>query len=321
MKKRKNKLSVAPMMDYTDRHCRFFHRILSKKSFLFSEMIKDESILNGNKENLLKFDEFEKPLALQLGGSNKNKLKEATKIGINYGYDEINLNIGCPSKKVKSGKFGAVLMKDPDLVAECVEKMKSSAENIPISVKCRLGVDAQVVEKELPLFIKKIIDAGVDNIIIHARKALLKGLSPKQNRMIPPINYSLVYEMKKEFKEIPIYLNGEIKNLDEAKVHLENGIDGVMIGRAAYHNPAEILLSADQKIFGKKIDKISMKDKVLMFFPYIERELSNGTPIFHITRHLIGAFKGKKGSKNFRKYLFKKNIDLNDLSKALNFIE
>jgi len=212
MKKRKNKLSVAPMMDYTDRHCRFFHRILSKKSFLFSEMIKDESILNGNKENLLKFDEFEKPLALQLGGSNKNKLKEATKIGINYGYDEINLNIGCPSKKVKSGKFGAVLMKDPDLVAECVEKMKSSAENIPISVKCRLGVDAQVVEKELPLFIKKIIDAGVDNIIIHARKALLKGLSPKQNRMIPPINYSLVYEMKKEFKEIPIYLNGEVKN-------------------------------------------------------------------------------------------------------------
>lgn len=321
MLRRIHKLSVAPMMDCTDRHCRFFHRILSKRTFLFTEMVKDESIINGPKQCLLKYDDFEKPLALQLGGSNKSTLSEATRIGIDFGYDEINLNVGCPSKKVKSGNFGAVLMKYPDLVAECIEEMKKSAKNVPVSVKCRLGVDSQNVEIELPLFLKKIIDAGVDNIIIHARKALLDGLSPKQNRDIPPINYSLVYDMKKEFKQIPIHINGEIKNLNEVSIHLQKGVDGVMVGREAYNNPAEILLKADKKIFGDDIKRISMKEKVLLFFPYLEKELSKDIPLIKIAKHLTGVFKGKKGSKNFRKCLYKKNTDLNDLSKAIEKIE
>ena len=316
-----HKLSVAPMMDYTDRHCRFFHRILSKKTFLFTEMVKDESIINGPKECLLKFDDFEKPLALQLGGSNKSTLSEATRIGLDYGYDEINLNVGCPSKKVKSGNFGAVLMKYPDLVAECIEEMKKIAKNVPVSVKCRLGVDSQNVEVELPLFMQKIIDAGVDNVIIHARKALLDGLSPKQNRNVPPINYSLVYDIKKEFKQIPIHINGEIKSLYEVGLHLQKGVDGVMVGREAYNNPGEILLKADKIIFEENIKKISMKEKVLLFFPYIEKELSKDIKFFKIARHLTGVFKGKKGSKNFRKCLYKKNTNLNDLSKALENIE
>ena len=316
-----HKLSVAPMMACTDRHCRYFHRILSKRTFLFTEMISHEAILNGSKKEILEFDTFEKPLALQVGGSDEQKLSDVTKIAYDFGYDEINLNIGCPSNKVINGNFGAILMKNSSLVARCIEAMKKSAKNFPVSIKCRLGVDAQNEEEELPKFLNQVINAGVDKVIIHARKAMLSGFSPKQNRNIPPINYSLVYDMKKEFQKTIIHINGEIKNLSQVKLHLKNGLDGVMIGREAYNNPSEILLNADEKIFGEKFQKENMKDKVKLFFPYIERELEKGTPLINITKHLIGAFKGRKGSKNFRKSVFDKNNSLIDLVKVIEKIE
>ncbi len=321
MKNYNDKLSVAPMMACTDKHCRYFHRTLSKRTFLFTEMISQEAILNGSKTEILEFDTFEKPLALQIGGSDEKKLSEVSKIAYDFGYDEINLNVGCPSNKVKNGNFGAILMKTPPLVARCVEAMKKSSNNLPVSIKCRLGVDKQNEEEELPKFLNHVVNAGVDKVIIHARKAILNGFSPKQNRNIPPINYSLVYDMKKEFHNISIHVNGEIKKLDQVKLHLKHGLDGVMIGREAYNNPSQILLNADEEIFGDNFQKETIKDKVKLFLPYIEKELDKGTPLINITKHLIGAFKGKRGSKNFRKSIFDKNNRLKDLISVIEKIE
>ena len=321
MKNYNDKLSVAPMMACTDKHCRYFHRTLSKRTFLFTEMISQEAILNGSKTEILEFDTFEKPLALQIGGSDEKKLSEVSKIAYDFGYDEINLNVGCPSNKVKNGNFGAILMKNPPLVARCVEAMKKSSNNLPVSIKCRLGVDKQNEEEELPKFLNHVVNAGVDKVIIHARKAILNGFSPKQNRNIPPINYSLVYDMKKEFHNISIHVNGEIKKLDQVKLHLKHGLDGVMIGREAYNNPSQILLNADEEIFGDNFQKETIKDKVKLFLPYIEKELDKGTPLINITKHLIGAFKGKRGSKNFRKSIFDKNNRLKDLISVIEKIE
>jgi len=295
------KLSVAPMMDWTDRHCRYFHRTLSKNALLYTEMVTSPALIKGNATYLLEFDKSEHPIALQLGGSDPNELAKAAVIGSKYGYDEINLNVGCPSDRVQSGTFGAVLMKSPEVVAKCCKEM-INAVDIEVTVKCRVGVDQQDPSVTLPKFLEYISNAGVTRVIIHARKAILSGLSPKQNRNVPPLNYELVYRMKELFPNLHISLNGGIQSLQEAKVHLDNGIDGIMIGRAAYQKPGEILIDVDNYIFNEKIQK-SEKDVVKRMVPYIESQYKNGNKVSKITRHMLGLFSGQPGAKGWRKIL------------------
>ena len=295
------KLSVAPMMDWTDRHCRYFHRTLSKNALLYTEMVTSPALIKGNATYLLEFDKSEHPIALQLGGSDPNELAKAAVIGSKYGYDEINLNVGCPSDRVQSGTFGAVLMKTPEVVAKCCKEM-INAVDIEVTVKCRVGVDQQDPNETLPKFLEYISNAGVTRVIIHARKAILSGLSPKQNRNVPPLNYELVYRMKELFPNLHISLNGGIQSLQEAKVHLDNGIDGIMIGRAAYQKPGEILIDVDNYIFNEKIQK-SEKDVVKRMVPYIESQYKNGNKVSKITRHMLGLFSGQPGAKGWRKIL------------------
>jgi len=295
------KLSVAPMMDWTDRHCRYFHRTLSKNALLYTEMVTSPALIKGNATYLLEFDKSEHPIALQLGGSDPNELAKAAVIGSKYGYDEINLNVGCPSDRVQSGTFGAVLMKTPEVVAKCCKEM-INAVDIEVTVKCRVGVDQQDPSVTLPKFLEYISNAGVTRVIIHARKAILSGLSPKQNRNVPPLNYELVYRMKELFPNLHISLNGGIQSLQEAKVHLDNGIDGIMIGRAAYQKPGEILIDVDNYIFNEKIQK-SEKDVVKRMVPYIESQYKNGNKVSKITRHMLGLFSGQPGAKEWRKIL------------------
>ena len=295
------KLSVAPMMDWTDRHCRYFHRTLSKNALLYTEMVTSPALIKGNATYLLEFDKSEHPIALQLGGSDPNELAKAAVIGSKYGYDEINLNVGCPSDRVQSGTFGAVLMKTPEVVAKCCKEM-INAVDIEVTVKCRVGVDQQDPSVTLPKFLEYISNAGVTRVIIHARKAILSGLSPKQNRNVPPLNYELVYRMKELFPNLHISLNGGIQSLQEAKVHLDNGIDGIMIGRAAYQKPGEILIDVDNYIFNEKIQK-SEKDVVKRMVPYIESQYKNGNKVSKITRHMLGLFSGQPGAKGWRKIL------------------
>ena len=295
------KLSVAPMMDWTDRHCRYFHRTLSKNALLYTEMVTSPALIKGNATYLLEFDKSEHPIALQLGGSDPNELAKAAVIGSKYGYDEINLNVGCPSDRVQSGTFGAVLMKTPEVVAKCCKEM-IDAVDIEVTVKCRVGVDQQDPNETLPKFLEYISNAGVTRVIIHARKAILSGLSPKQNRNVPPLNYELVYRMKELFPNLHISLNGGIQSLQEAKVHLDNGIDGIMIGRAAYQKPGEILIDVDNYIFNEKIQK-SEKDVVKRMVPYIESQYKNGNKVSKITRHMLGLFSGQPGAKGWRKIL------------------
>lgn len=295
------KLSVAPMMDWTDRHCRYFHRTLSKNALLYTEMVTSPALIKGNATYLLEFDKSEHPIALQLGGSDPNELAKAAVIGSKYGYDEINLNVGCPSDRVQSGTFGAVLMKTPEVVAKCCKEM-INAVDIEVTVKCRVGVDQQDPSVTLPKFLEYISNAGVTRVIIHARKAILSGLSPKQNRNVPPLNYELVYRMKELFPNLHISLNGGIQSLQEAKVHLDNGIDGIMIGRAAYQKPGEILIDVDNYIFNENIQK-SEKDVVKRMVPYIESQYKNGNKVSKITRHMLGLFSGQPGAKGWRKIL------------------
>ena len=295
------KLSVAPMMDWTDRHCRYFHRTLSKNALLYTEMVTSPALIKGNATYLLEFDKSEHPIALQLGGSDPNELAKAAVIGSKYGYDEINLNVGCPSDRVQSGTFGAVLMKTPEVVAKCCKEM-INAVDIEVTVKCRVGVDQQDPSVTLPKFLEYISNAGVTRVIIHARKAILSGLSPKQNRNVQPLNYELVYRMKELFPNLHISLNGGIQSLQEAKVHLDNGIDGIMIGRAAYQKPGEILIDVDNYIFNEKIQK-SEKDVVKRMVPYIESQYKNGNKVSKITRHMLGLFSGQPGAKGWRKIL------------------
>ncbi len=268
-------------------------------------MITVDAILNGDKNKLLSFDPFEMPVALQLGGSDPTKLAEATSIGVDFGYQEINLNIGCPSDRVQSGCFGAVLMKDPDLVLNYVSKMKLASSGVPITVKCRIGVDDQEPQRELPKFIERVSSKGVDSFTIHARKAILKGLSPKQNREIPPLDYGLVQIIKEKFPNLKIYLNGGVENLGSVNDLIKSGLDGVMIGRAVYKNPGKILLDADSVIFGDDLKKINhfsrMNDALEKMLPYIEQELSKGTRLSSIIRHLAWSFTGLRGSAKFRK--------------------
>ena len=289
------------MMDWTDRHCRYFHRTLSKNVLLYTEMVTSPALIKGNATYLLEFDKSEHPIALQLGGSDPNELAKAAVIGSKYGYDEINLNVGCPSDRVQSGTFGAVLMKTPEVVAKCCKEM-IDAVDIEVTVKCRVGVDQQDPNETLPKFLEYISNAGVTRVIIHARKAILSGLSPKQNRNVPPLNYEIVYRMKELFPNLHISLNGGIQSLQEAKVHLDNGIDGIMIGRAAYQKPGEILIDVDNYIFNDKI-QTSEKDVVKKMVPYIESQYKNGNKVSKITRHMLGLFSGQPGAKEWRKIL------------------
>ncbi|MAQ39306.1 MULTISPECIES: tRNA dihydrouridine(20/20a) synthase DusA [Thioclava] len=295
------KLSVAPMMDWTDRHCRYFHHQISRNALLYTEMVTAPAVIHGDRDRLLGFDEAEHPVALQLGGSDAKELAEAAKVGADFGYDEINLNCGCPSDRVQSGAFGAVLMKSPDLVAECCAAM-IAAQPVEVTVKCRIGVDDQDPQEVLPEFIEKVAAAGVTCITIHARKAWLQGLSPKDNREIPPLDYPLVHAMKAAYPQLHLSINGGIKDLAAAEAELAQGLDGVMVGRAAYHQPMEVLGAADQRIWGQGAARDPF-DVAEAMIPYIARHIERGGRLHQITRHMLGLFHGKPGARRFRQIL------------------
>ena len=305
-----HKFSVAPMMDRTDRHCRYFHRLLTKRSLLYTEMLHANAVLKGDTEKLLNHHTDEHPLVLQLGGSDPSALSEASSISEKFGYSEVNLNVGCPSSKVQKGRFGAVLMKEPKLVAKCISQMKE-ATTLPVTVKCRIGVDDMDQNIHLDNFINEVSSAGCNTFIIHARKAWLKGLSPKDNREIPPLNYERVYKLKNTFPDLKFIINGGIKSLHESSIHLQH-VDGVMIGREAYENPL-LLAEVDSVIFSDKKVSTSRSDILKSLIPYIDEELERGTKISHITRHLMGLFRGFDGAKNMRKYLISLNHAMNPI--------
>jgi tRNA-dihydrouridine synthase A len=288
------------MMDWTDRQCRVFHRRLSRRARLYTEMLTTGAVIHGDRARLLGFDANEHPVALQLGGSDPRDLAVAAKIGEDYGYDEINLNVGCPSDRVKDGRFGACLMAEPALVAEGVAAMKR-AVRAPVTVKCRIGIDDQDPELALDTLARGVIEAGADALIVHARKAWLNGLSPKENRDIPPLDYDRVYRLKAAMPHVPIIINGGIASLDEAKRHLAH-VDGVMLGRAAYQEPWR-LLSVDPDLFGEQAPHATMQDALEAMIPYIEGELARGMRLHAITRHFVGAFFGVPGARAFRRHL------------------
>ncbi|RYH10649.1 tRNA dihydrouridine(20/20a) synthase DusA [Tropicimonas sp. IMCC6043] len=296
------RLSVAPMIDWTDRHCRFFHRQMSARALLYSEMVTAPALVRGGARHLLDFDPAESPVALQLGGADPRELAEAARMAEDAGYDEVNLNLGCPSDRVQSGRFGAVLMQKPALVAECLSEMVA-AVRLPVTAKCRIGVDVQDPEDVLPAFLEAVRAAGVQRVIIHARKAWLSGLSPKENRDIPPLDYPLVREMKRRFPEMHLSINGGVQTLEEAEAHLAAGMDGVMIGRAAYQRPADILLAADQRIFGETAPAITARDVAERMRPYIARHLEAGGSLHQVTRHMLGLFAGQTGARGWRRVL------------------
>lgn len=296
------RLSVAPMMDWTDRHCRYLHRLLSRQALLYTEMVTAPALVRGGALHLLDHDPVEHPVALQLGGSDPTELAQAARLGAEAGYDEINLNCGCPSDRVQSGTFGAVLMRDPALVARCVEAMRHAVD-VPVTVKCRIGVDEQDPEEVLPEFLSRIVAAGCERVTIHARKAWLHGLSPKENRDIPPLDYDLVMRMKGLFGNLHISVNGGIATLDEAEAFLDAGLDGVMIGRAAYHQPADVLCAADRRIFGADGADSTPEDAVHAMLPYIEAHLTAGGKLHQVTRHMLGLFAGRPGARGWRRTL------------------
>lgn len=294
------RLSVAPMMDWTDRHCRFFHRLMTRRAMLYTEMVTAPAILHGPKNRLLDFSDAEHPVALQIGGSDPGELARATAIARDWGYDEINLNCGCPSDRVQSGCFGAVLMENPVLVAECMRAMAQESA-VPVTVKCRIGVDDQEPSEILPRFIETVAGAGVTHFVIHARKAWLQGLSPKENREIPPLDYPLVVAMKQRFPELTICINGGVATLDQAQDLLAQGLDGVMIGRAAYHDPGRILIGADA-LWGDTFAP-DAHAVVQAMKPYIAAHLQSGGRLHQITRHMLGLFTGRPGARGWRRVL------------------
>ncbi|HJZ20978.1 MAG TPA: tRNA dihydrouridine(20/20a) synthase DusA [Bradyrhizobium sp.] len=294
------RFSVAPMMDWTDRHCRVFHRLMTRRARLYTEMLTTGAVIHGDRRRLLGFDSSEHPLALQLGGSDPRDLATAAKIGEDFGYDEINLNVGCPSDRVKDGRFGACLMAEPALVVDGVAAMKH-AVRVPVTVKCRIGIDDQDPEAALDVLARGVIAAGADALVVHARKAWLNGLSPKENRDIPPLDYERVYRLKAAFPDVPIIINGGIAGLAEARAHLAH-VDGVMLGRAAYHEPWR-LLRADPELFGEASPHATMKEVFEAMMPYIARELAQGTRLHAMTRHFVGAFHGVPGARAFRRHL------------------
>ncbi len=291
---------VAPMMEWTDRHCRFFHRLLTRRALIYTEMLTTGAVLRGNRAQLLGFDAFEHPVALQLGGSDAAALSASARIGEEFGYDEINLNVGCPSDRVQEGRFGACLMLDPALVAECVAAMKAAVK-IPVTVKCRIGIDEQDPEQALFAFTESVKTAGADALFVHARKAWLQGLSPRENRAVPPLDYAIVHRLKRAHPDLEIVLNGGIASIEQAQAQLAY-VDGVMMGRAAYQEPWR-LLDVDPLLYGEPAPFASPKAAALALVPYIERELRQGVRLSAITRHVLGLFRSVPGARAFRRYL------------------
>jgi tRNA-dihydrouridine synthase A len=295
-----HRLSVAPMMDWTDRHCRALHRTLSRRALLYTEMVTTGAVLHGDRERLLGFDDFEQPVALQLGGSDPADLAASARIGAALGYREINLNVGCPSDRVQSGRFGACLMREPALVAECMAAI-GEAVSVPATVKCRIGVDDQDPETSLFDLVDRCAVVGVTQFIVHARKAWLKGLSPKENRDVPPLDYPLVWRLKRERPHLTICINGGIASLEEALAHLEH-VDGVMMGRAAYHEPG-MLGSLDRRLFGEAADDVDPVEAVRRYRVYVAGQLERGVHMAAMTRHMLGLFHGRPGARSWRRIL------------------
>ena len=297
---KKKIFAVAPMMDWTDRHCRFFHRQLTRHALLYTEMVVADAILHGDRARHLAFDACEHPLALQLGGSDPVKLSEAVQIAADFGYDEINLNVGCPSDRVQSGTFGACLMREPDLVARCVVAMKQ-VTSMPVTVKCRIGVDDQEPRAALWNLTKLCVDSGVDALWVHARMAWLEGLSPKENRDVPPLDYDLVYALKRDFPALFIGINGGIQNLEDTADHFKH-VDGVMMGRSAYHH-CDLLAGVDKMLGHSDNETLDVEAVLTVMSAYIDRHISNGGRANHITRHMVGMFGGMAGARRWRQIL------------------
>ncbi|OYW29026.1 MAG: tRNA dihydrouridine(20/20a) synthase DusA [Caulobacter sp. 12-67-6] len=295
-----HRFSIAPMMDWSDRHCRSLHRTLSHRALLYSEMVTSGAVVHGDREKLLGFDVGQHPVALQLGGSDPAELALAARIGEDFGYDEINLNVGCPSDRVQSGRFGACLMREPQLVAECMAAIKD-AVSVPATVKCRIGVDDQDPEHSLFALVDASAAAGIESFVVHARKAWLKGLSPKENRDIPPLDYELVYRLKRERPNLTVVINGGITDLDAVSAHLQH-VDGVMLGRSAYHEPG-LLGAVDRRVFGEDVADVSEFDAVERFKPYIAEKLAAGVHLAAMSRHMLGLFHGLPGARAWRRIL------------------
>ena len=296
------RLSVAPMMDWTDRHCRVFHRLLAPHARLYTEMVHAQAVIHGDRERLLGFDAVEHPVALQLGGSNPAHLAQATRIGADWGYDEVNLNVGCPSDRVQAGRFGACLMKEPALVADCVAAMIAAAPaQVPVTVKCRLGVDEQEDYDSFRVFIDTVAAAGCRLFVVHARKAWLQGLSPKENREIPPLRHEWVHRLKRERPQLQVLVNGGLAEVEQVLEQLRH-VDGAMIGRAAYHEPYRLHLM-DRAIFEPEREPASREDLLLALRPYLEACLDRGTALKHLSRHVLGLFHGQPGGRGFRQVL------------------
>ena len=313
--------SVAPMLDWTDRHCRYFHRLLTQHSLLYTEMVTTGAIIHGSQERFLAFDNAEHPVAFQLGGSDPADLSKCARIIEDYGYDEINLNVGCPSDRVQNGRFGACLMAEPALVADCVSAMQQEA-SIPVTIKTRIGIDDRDSYPELSDFVSTVAEAGCKTFIIHARKAWLSGLSPKQNRDVPPLRYDVVYMLKQDFPQLTICLNGGVTSLDTATTVLEK-VDGVMVGREAYHNPY-LLAQVDGEVFGASTAIKTRHEVVMALIPYISNHLSTGGRLHNVTRHILGLFHGVAGARAWRRFLSenatKKEADETVLLEALKRI-
>jgi len=316
----RHRFAVAPLMECTDTHCRVLHRLLTKNALLYSEMVTAEAVLRGKRERLLGFDAREHPVALQLGGADPVRLAQAARIGAEFGYDEINLNVGCPSDRVQSGRFGACLMREPALVGDCVAAMRAAVD-VPVTVKCRIGVDDQEPQESLRATIAACVAAGVTSFAVHARKAWLEGLSPKENREVPPLDYELVYRVKRENPHLTIVLNGGIATLDEAEAHLAH-VDGVMLGRAAYHTPA-MLAGVDARFFGGAPGDVDAA--VAAYVDYVARKLAEGVPLNAMTKHMLGLFHGRPGARLFRRHLSenatKKGAGVQTLRDALAFLD
>lgn len=295
-----HRFSVAPMMDWSDRTCRFFHRQMTRHALLYTEMVTAQAIRHGDRERLIGFDPREQPVALQIGGSDPKLLAEAARWGEDFGYCEVNLNVGCPSDRVQEGRFGACLMAEPGLVAECVAAMRH-AVRVPVTVKCRIGIDDQDEDEDLDRFIRTVSATGCSTFVIHARKAWLQGLSPKENREIPPLNYERVYRIKKAWPGLIIVINGGIVTLDEAEAHLAH-VDGVMLGRAAYHTPW-VLSGVDQRFFGAPASSLTRADVVERMKPYLAVELSRQPGLARMTRHILGLYHGEPGGRVWRRVL------------------
>src|SRR4051794_31378009 len=296
----KYRFSIAPMMEWTDRHCRFFHRLLTRRALLYTEMITTGAVLHGDRTRLLAFDRAEHPVALQLGGSDPGQLAQCARIAADLGYDEVNLNVGCPSDRVREGRFGACLMAEPALVGDCVAAMTGSV-NIPVTVKCRIGIDEQDPEEALETLTNAVEQAGVAALIVHARKAWLAGLSPRENRDVPPLDYARVYRLKAAHRGLAVVINGGVVDLDQVRSHLAH-LDGIMMGRAAYQEPWR-LLEVDPLLFGEPARFASPREATEALIPYLERELARGTRLHAITRHVLGLFRGVPGARAFRRHL------------------